>query len=65
MGYQIEDAKIIAATESAVLVEADCFDEPAWIPQSQVSEESEIWRNGEEGTITISHWIATKKGLID
>ncbi|MHA1286566.1 MAG: hypothetical protein ACTSPB_04080 [Candidatus Thorarchaeota archaeon] len=63
MVYKIEGATIKATTGKAILVEADCFDEDEWIPLSQVDDESEIWSKGEEGTLTVSDWIANKKGL--
>lgn len=37
-----------------------------WIPQSQIDDDSEVFNSHEnsEGTLVISEWIATEKGLI-
>lgn len=35
-----------------------------WLPRSQVKE-TDCLAEGDEGTMTITHWIAKEKGLID
>lgn len=59
---EIEDCKVLKETDSAILVLIDGVKH--WIPKSQVSDDSEIWAEGDEGTLTITEWIATEKGLI-
>lgn len=59
---EIEDAKCIRDSEQAILVEAPIFDEPTWIPQSQVDEDSEVYEKGTSGTLIISDWWARKQG---
>jgi hypothetical protein len=34
-----------------------------WIPASQIDDDSEVYRAGDQGTLVISEWIATQKGL--
>jgi hypothetical protein len=34
-----------------------------WIPQSQVHDDSEVWREGDTGEIVLTRWIAERKGL--
>ncbi len=40
--------------------------EEHWIPKSQVDDESEVFddQDNKEGTLVISEWIATQKGLV-
>lgn len=46
MSFMIEDATVKAETDKAILVIADSLDEEVWIPQSQIDEDSEVWRKG-------------------
>lgn len=52
------------ATDNALLVEVD--GEEIWIPQSQILADSEVYDDDENsiGTLVITEWIATKKGLL-
>ena len=38
-------------------------DVEAWIPKSQIDDDSEVYEEGHEGTLVITLWIAEKKGL--
>ena len=38
--------------------------EEVWIPKSQIHEDSEVYKEGTEGTLVITEWIAEKKGLV-
>lgn len=57
---EVRDASCIAMTEKALLVEVD--GEQTWVPRSQVDDDSEVWEDGQEGTLTVSRWIAEQKG---
>ena len=35
-----------------------------WIPKSQIDDDSEVYKDGHEGTLVISEWIATERGLV-
>jgi hypothetical protein len=63
--FEIEDCEIIKDSGKAILVESPNLEEPLWIPQSQVHADSEIWKQGETGTLTITEWWAIKEGLLD
>jgi hypothetical protein len=63
MAVTIRDAKCIRQTEKAILVEVE--GEQFWIPQSQVEDDSEVYKAGTEGDLVISDWIAEQKGLDD
>lgn len=49
-------------TDDAVLCELEPGDE-VWIPKSQVDETSQVFEEGDEGTLVVSRFIADKKGL--
>lgn len=38
--------------------------EEIWIPKSQITDDSEVYKIGTEGTLVITDWIAEKKGLV-
>lgn len=59
--YITVEAECIHATDRAILV-AIGGDE-VWIPLSQVGEDSEVLEPGDAGTLSITTWIAKKKGL--
>lgn len=39
-------------------------DRMTWIPKSQIHDDSEVWKNGQEGELIIPEWLAHEKGLI-
>ena len=56
----LEDVEILKETEKAFLVDLD--GEEYWLPKSQILDADE-YREGDEGTLSISAWIAREKGL--
>lgn len=64
MTYKIENAKCIKQTSKAILVEAPEFEIPQWIPQTQIDEDSEVYKLNTEGDLIISDWLATEKGYV-
>ena len=56
------DVAAIKATAAALLCKIEGRD--VWIPQSQIDDDSEVWRASDVGTLIISEWIAKEKGLI-
>ena len=58
---RIDDVLIKKATTKAVLCSIDGDD--IWILLSQLDDDSEIWKEGDEGTLVISDWIAAQKGI--
>lgn len=62
--HRIEDARCIAETDRAIRVDAQDFDEPVWIPKSQVDDDSEIYELGGEGTLVVTEWFARKQGWV-
>ncbi len=49
-------------TDAAILVEVDGVQH--WIPKSQISEDSEVYEEGQTGELVITEWIATEKGIV-
>jgi len=55
------DARALRATEKALLCLIE--GEEVWVPQSQIDDDSEVWRAGDEGELVLSAWWAEKQGL--
>lgn len=34
-----------------------------WVPKSQIDEASEVWAEGDEGTLVIPEWLAIDRGI--
>lgn len=64
MSYEIDNAKCVKDTGKAILVEADDLDEPTWIPQSCITEDSEVYTYDTEGTLIVHEWFAEKRGWL-
>lgn len=63
--FEVEDAKCTAETAKAVLVEHSIFDGgKAWIPKSQISNDSEVFEKGTDGLLIVSKWLAEQNGWI-
>jgi hypothetical protein len=52
-----------AETAKAILVR--CGDEQAWIPKSQVHEDSEVYAKDTNGKLIVTLWWAEKEGLFE
>ena len=63
-GAKVEFEGVVCtrATDKALLCRIDGKDH--WIPQSQIDDDSEVYKEGDEGTLVISEWLATQKGLV-
>lgn len=59
---EIDECFAKAESEKAILVQLPDLDE-AWIPKGQIDDDSEVYRDGTEGTLVISEWLGRKKGL--
>ena len=58
-----ERCEAVAETDLAVCVEG-ITDEDVWVPKSQISDDSEVWKKGDEGELIITEWFAEKEGLV-
>ena len=60
------DFEVIAATSMALLLSDGCGVQ-AWIPRSEICDESDLASDstkGDEGVLMIPEWLATEKGLV-
>lgn len=58
-----DDVIATAETDSSLLCEHDDWDGSIWFPKSQIDDDSEVWRKGDEGMLVVSAWIAQQKGI--
>jgi len=65
MKFEIEDAEAVRDSGKALLVESPEFDDDGeWIPQSQIHDDSEVYKEGHTGTLVVTAWFARKKGWL-
>ena len=64
--HTISNAEGIKDSDSgkALLVEAPEFDEPQWVPHSQIDDLSEVYKPGTSGDLVVSEWLARQKGWL-
>ena len=55
-----ETVKAIAISLDGVLDLNNCH----WIPKSLISDDSEVWKKGDEGKLVVPEWFAIKEGLV-
>ena len=59
---EIEDVEVVSETPLALRCRIGGRE--YWIPKSQVSDDSEVYKVGDSGTMIMSEWIATDRGLV-
>lgn len=62
--YEVKDARVKVETDKALLIEAAEFEDDQWVPKSQITDESEVWEAGQEGSLIVTEWIAVQKGWL-
>jgi hypothetical protein len=60
--FRMEHVRALKSTKKALLCIID--GEEDWIPFSQITDDSEVYQQGDEGTLIITRWLAYKKGLV-
>ena len=58
----IHDVLARRETEKALLCRID--DMGHWIPKSQITDDSEVWKIGQEGILVITMWLAEQKKIV-
>ena len=58
---EIDDCVCSIATSKAILIARK--GEEAWVPTSQIHEDSEVYKPGTEGILVIRRWVAEMKEL--
>lgn len=61
----VEDVEVRASSPDAILIEVlvNKTAKKIWIPRSQISNESEVFDEGDEGTLVIPRWLAEREAL--
>jgi hypothetical protein len=59
---EIEDVEVLRDTGKALLCRIN--EREIWIPQSQIDDDSEVYQEGDSGTLIVSEWIALEKKLV-
>jgi hypothetical protein len=59
-----ENVKCLQATDSAIRVKFADREDPMWIPQSQVADDSEVYGKGHEGRLILTLWICQQRDLV-
>jgi hypothetical protein len=44
------------------MTDSGILDSPTWVPQSQVTEDSEVYAKGHKGALHVTAWYAKQKG---
>ena len=58
---EYDDVTCKGESPKAILVEIEGDD--YWVPQSQVLSDSEVWEDGDMGTLVVNDWWVRKGGL--
>lgn len=56
--------KVIALQETRDALLCKIDNREVWLPKSQIHDDSEVYKNGTDGDLVISKWIATEKSLV-
>lgn len=61
MSVEFKGVVVVKETAKALLCRFDGKEH--WIAKSQIDADSEVYKEGDAGTLIISDWLATEKGL--
>lgn len=56
---RIPDVRCVAETEKAIRIQTD-DDEFFWVPKSQVTDDSDVRADGDEGDLVVTGWYFSK-----
>lgn len=62
--HRIENVECVRETAKAICVESEDFEESVWIPKSVVHDDSEVYKDGDIGSLVVELWFAEKQNLI-
>ena len=60
----LTNTRVLQATPDALRVNVDESSESFWVPKSVVHDDSEVYDEGQHGTLLIQEWWAEKEGHI-
>lgn len=58
----LDNVKAKKETARALLVELE-DGRTIWVPQSQITDDSEVYAEGDEGALAVTAWFAEREGL--
>jgi hypothetical protein len=65
--YTLAGSKALRQTKKALLVEITHPETKKriqeWFPHNHITDDSEVYKEGTEGNLVISHWMAVQKGF--
>lgn len=61
---ELEHVVGLSVSQSGTSLLVSYEGEKYWIPQSQIHEDSEVWKKGDEGTLIIPVWLAKDRGMV-
>ena len=56
------DVTVVRESDAALLCNIE--GEEIWIPKSQITDDSEVYKADTEGDLVITEWLAEQKGLV-
>lgn len=60
---RLDGTECIKETDRALLVVVEDGTREVWIPKSVVDDDSEVFKEGDEGTLVVHEWFAQKEDL--
>lgn len=60
----VEFTNVTALRETDLAILCTIHGDEVWIPKSQIAHESDVRSVHDKGTLIVSEWIATEKGLV-
>lgn len=65
MAVEFDNCYAEHQTNKALLVYIpEISDEPQWVPQQHITDDSEVYRKGDEGKLVVTDYIAEQKGWV-
>lgn len=61
---EFEDCWCSGETELAIKIGGIKAGEWTWFPKSVIHDDSEVWEEGQQGTLIVKRWFAEKEGLV-
>lgn len=60
--FEIEGVTVERETAKAILCNVE--GKAVWIPKSQITDDSEVYKSGTDGKLVIPEWLAMEKELV-
>ena len=60
--HEIAECKAVGSTPNGIWVRCGEWDKDEFVPQKQIDDESDVWKEGDEGTLVVNGWLADQRG---